>query len=161
MIGGPSLGRQEYNQRLDKLASAFHGRYGQVEFGDEASPSGATRKLHITVTVPGWGLPTSATMVFVEKHEWRNSVWVPYDYAYDLHLEPRPSGRFAYHWSSGVFHVHCEEPTQPRRAHHYKGAAVDDIFWAAQALFETVHRGISCHGLQPLVGWHEEPGAGF
>jgi hypothetical protein len=153
MTGGPSLGRHEYNQRLDELASAFHGRYGQVDFGDEVSPSGQTRKLQITVVVPGWGLPTSATMVFVERHEWRDPLWVPYDYAYDLTFEPKPSGRFAYHWARSVFHVHCEDPKHPRPGHHYKGAPVDDLFWVAQTLFEMIHQGITCQGLQPLTGW--------
>ena len=156
MTGGPSLDRHEYNQRLDELGSRFQGRYGQVEYGDAISPSGESRKLQITVTVPGWGLPIAATMVFVEKHAWPDLHWVPYEYAYDLHMEPKPSGRFAFHWARGIFHVHCDDPRRPRPDHHYKGAQVDDLFWAAEALFVMIHQGISCHGLQPLTNWQED-----
>ena len=127
-------------------------RYGYTE-----SRSGESRKLELEVTVPGWGLPTEATMTFVEKHEWDGSHWVPYLYAYDLHIEPKPNGRFAYHWDRQVFHVHCEDPEDPSFAHHFKGAPIDDIFWAAESLFEIFQRGISCHGLQPLRGWEESP----
>lgn len=157
MIGGPGLGRQEYDLRLERLASEFEGRYGEVRYGHVESVSGERRRLKVTVTIPGWGLPAAAAMVFVEKHEWVDPDWVPYAYAYDLHLEPEPNGRFAYHWDRGIFHVHCEDRTQPTSGPHFKGAPLDDIFWATESLFEVVSRGISCHGLPPLIGWNEEP----
>lgn len=155
MTGGPSLTPNDYNQRLKTLVDSLQGRYGDVVYTAATSPSGQSRKLQITVTIPGSGLPVEATMVFVEKHEWREPEWMPYDYAYDLHLEPKPSGRYAYHWARDVFHVHCDDPAQPGRDNHYKGAAVNDVFWAAQSLFEMIHLGISCRGLQPLRDWQE------
>jgi len=156
MSGGPSLDAQAYNQRLDALAAAFHGRYGQVKYGETPSPTGESRKLQIVVTVPGWDLPTVATMAFVEKHTLRDQRWVPYEYAYDLHIEPRPSGRYAFHWARGIFHVHCEDPRRPHPDHHYKGAQIDDVFWAAETLYVMIQRGISCLGLQPLSNWQED-----
>lgn len=155
MTGGPPLGRHEYELRLEELAVAFQGRYGEVTYGYTESASGTSRKLLLTVTVPGWGLPTEATLAFAGKHAWDRRHWVPYAYAYDLHVEPKPNGRFAYHWDRDVFHVHCEGPARPARGHHFRGAPVDDIFWAAESLFEILHHGISCRGLQPLTGREE------
>ena len=160
MTGGPSVGSLDsgaYDHRLDAIASALHGRHGEVSYGSAQSASGESRKLQITVTVPGWGLPTEATMVFVEKHALRDRRWMLYEYAYDLHREPRPGGRYAFHWAREVFHVHCEDPERPGPDHHFKGAPIDDVYWVADTLFDMVHRGISCRGLQPLARWQEEP----
>jgi hypothetical protein len=60
-----------------------------------------TTKLEVRVDIPGWGLPPIATLVFIEKHLWDTEA-ERYAYLYDLHLEPRPTGRFAYHWHSEV-----------------------------------------------------------
>jgi len=155
MNDGPALDAQAYDQRLDAIAAAFHGRYGEVSYGDTVSPSGGSRKLQINVAVPGWGFPLVATMVFVEKHVRTQQQWVLYEYAYDLHLEPKPKGRYAFHWARGVFHVHCEDPAGPRPDRHYKGAPIDDVFWVAELLSTLIHRGISCFGLQPLAAWQE------
>ena len=157
MTDEPTLETHAYNQRLDGAAAVFHGRYGEVSYGDTLSASGLSRRLQISVTMPGWGLPTVATMVLVEKHAQRHGRWVPYEYAYDLHLEPKPNGRYAFHWARGVFHVHCDDPSDPRPDRHYKGAAIDDLFWVAETLAVMAHRGISCVGLQPLVDWREAP----
>ena len=158
MIGGPAQSGHQYSLRLEELASAFRGRFGEVEYGFDQSPSGKTRKLQITVAAPGWGLALEATLVLIEKHRLVREQWVPYEYAYDLHIEPRPSGRFAYHWARDVFHVHCVDPSEPPRDHHYKGAPVNDVFWAAETLFEMIRLGISCRGLQSLTDWVEDPG---
>ena len=81
-----------------------------------------------------------------------------YAYLYDMHFEPRPSGRFAYHWHNEVPHRHCETtPAAPD--HHYEGVFFDDIGWAADELFRIVTRGISCTGLRPLRDGPPEPRA--
>ena len=157
MTDDPALDAHAYNQRLDGAAAAFHGRYGEVSYGDALSSSALSRKLQINVIVPGWDLPTVATMVFIEKHALRNGRWVPYEYAYDVHLEPRPNGRYAFHWARDVYHVHCEDPSGPSSDHQYKGAPIDDLFWVAETLSAMIHRGISCDTLQPLAHWHEAP----
>ena len=157
MTYGPSRDAQAYNQRLDAAATAFHGHHGEVSYGDTLSPTGRSRKSQINVAVPGWGLPRVATMVFVEKHVLKDQQWELYEYAYDLQMEPKPTGRYAFHWARGVFHVHCEDPSRPRSDHHYKGAPIDDVFWVADTLSAMIHRGISCLGLQPLLNWHEDP----
>ena len=156
MSDGRRIGRHEYNQRLEELAAAFAGRYGRVEYGSGLSASGRTIKLRITVHLPGWFVPDEATLVLVEKHEWRAEAWERYAYAYDLHRTPRPSGRFAYHWHDDVFHVHCLDPRESRPDHHYKGFEVDDIFWVADQLYLMFARGIACFGFQPLRGWVEQ-----
>ena len=101
---------QEYHQRLEEIVKAFTGRYGQVSYGTTNGPNGDTTKLLVRVDIPGWGLPQIATLVFIEKH-----LWDPdperYAYLYDLHLAPRPGGRFAYHWHDDVPHRHCETAT--------------------------------------------------
>lgn len=150
------LGRHEYDQRLEELAAAFSGRYGRVEYGSTASASGRISKLQITVHLPGWFAADEATMVFVEKHEWRTSAWERYAYLYDLHWEPRPRGRFAYHWHNDTFHIHCVDPANAQPDHHYRGAPVDDIFWAAEQLHLIFARGVNCVGLVPLRGWAED-----
>ena len=155
MTEGHRLGRHEYHQRLEELASAFSGLHGRVEYGSRESESGATVKLLVTVHIPGWWSADQATMVFVEKHRWRGSTWERYAYLYDLHLEPRPSGRFAYHWHDDVFHVHCVDPRDPRADHHFAGSSVRDIFWAADELHRIFQRGVQCVGLVPLRDWVE------
>lgn len=127
MRPGQRLSAQDYHQRLEETAKAFSGRYGEVEYGSVESRSGETAKLVIVVLVPGWGLPRTATLSFVEKHAWRAGRWHRYAYAYDLHAEPRPGGRFAYHWHDGVPHRHCVDPARPRPDHHYEAAYFDDI----------------------------------
>ena len=118
--------------------------------------SGQSVKLQITVHIPGWFTADEATMVFVEKHRWSGSAWERYAYLYDLHWGPRPRGRFAYHWHDAVFHVHCVDPRNPRSDHHYQGAPVPDIFWAAEQLHRIFALGVSCVGLVPLGGWAED-----
>jgi len=156
MTDGPALDTHRYDQRLDGLAAAFQGRYGEVIYGQAVSRSGESRKLEIRVDVPGWGLPPSATLVFVEKHRRQAQRWVRYEYAYDLHLEPRPAGRYAFHWARDVYHLHCADPRHPAPDHHYKGVPIDDVFWAAEELFVMAARGPSCAGLVPLRDWHED-----
>jgi len=135
---------------------AFSGRYGRVEYGYGLSESGQSVKLTIAVHIPGWFGADLATMVFVEKHEWRRSGWERYVHLYDLHWEPRPNGRFAYHWHDDVFHIHCVDPADARPGHHYRGAPVDDIFWAAEQLHLIFIRGVNCVGLVPLGAWVED-----
>ena len=156
MSDGDRIGRHEYKQRLEELAVAFSGRYGRVEYGSGLSESGQSVKLRITVHVPGWSVADEATMVFVEKHEWRGSAWARYEYLYDLHREPRPNGRFASHWHDDVPHIHCVDPADAQPDRHYRGARVDDIFWAAEQLHLVFMRGVSCVGLVPLGAWVEE-----
>lgn len=156
MIDGSQLGRQEYNQRLDELAAAFSGRYGRVEYGSASSASGHSVKLQITVHIPGWYVADEASMAFVEKHRWTGLAWERYAYLYDVHWEPRPSGRFAYHWHDGVFHVHCVDPRDPHSGHHYQSPPVPDIFWAALELHRTFALGLRCVGLVPLREWAED-----
>jgi len=152
---GQRLTAREYHQRLEEIVKAFTGRYGQVVYGTTDGPNGDTTKLLVRVDIPGWGLPQIATLVFIEKH-----LWDPdperYAYLYDLHLEPSPTGRFAYHWHDDVPHRHCE--TSPDSAdHHYEGIFFDDIGWAAEELFHMVTSGLSCRGLRPLRDGPAEP----
>lgn len=154
MRPGDSLAPHEYHQRLEEIAKAFAGRYGQVEYGSTVSASGEAAKLVVRVKIPGWDLPLQATLVFVEKHEWTGTVWARFEYLYDLHIEPRPNGRFAYHGHDGVPHRHCEDPADPRPDHHYEGTFFDDIGWAAEELFRMANTSISCFGLRPL---HQPP----
>lgn len=147
----------EYEQRLDEIADAFAGLYGEVTYGHVESASGRSRMLSVEVAVPGYGLSPIATMVLVEKHERSDVAWERSEYLYDVHMEPRPSGRYAYHWHDDVPHRHCAEVAKPGAAHHFEGMAFDDIGWAARQLFEMVSRGISCAGLRPIRAEVEEP----
>ena len=78
------------------------------------------------------------------------SAWEMAEYLYDLHLEPRPGGRYAFHWHDQVPHRHCVEPSLPRPDHHYEGAFFDDIGWAATELATIAGAGISCRGLRSV-----------
>lgn len=157
MRSGQRLSDQGYHQRVEEIAKAFSGRYGEVEYGSARSRSGESAKLQIVVIVPGWGLPRTATLIFIEKHARRAGAWHRYAYAYDLHVEPRRGGRFAYHWHDGVPHRHCVDPARPRPGHHYEAAYFDDIGWAAAELFRVAATGIGCDGLRPLEDVLPEP----
>lgn len=157
MRPGQRLTAHEYHQRLEEIAKAFSGRYGKVQYGNAGSPSGETTKLEVRVQIPGWDLPLEATLGFIEKHVWRDGEWERYAYLYDLHTEPRPRGRFAYHWHDDVPHRHCEDASAPRPDHHYEGVFFDDIGWAADELFRLAETGISCRGLRPLRDVPPEP----
>jgi hypothetical protein len=151
---GQRLTAREYHQRLEEIAKAFSGRYGQVGYGTTQGPNGAT-KLEVRVDIPGWGLPPIATVVFIEKHLW-DPDGERYAYLYDLHLEPRPGGRFAYHWHNDVSHRHCQI-TPGATDHHYEGVLFDDIGWAAEELFQMAMSEISCRGLRTLRDRPPEP----
>lgn len=155
MRPGQRLTTLEYDQRLDEITDAFGGLYGEVTFGHAESRNGRLRKLRVTVDVPGYGPPTVATMVLVESHVRPHDVWERVEYVYDLHLEPRPAARYAYHWHDDLPHRHCVEV--PELGHHYEGVFFDDIGWAAQQLFVMTITGISCHGLRPLRADLAEP----
>lgn len=160
MRPGRRLTSHQYDQRLDEMADAFAGLYGQARYGHIESEGGTSRKLRVLrvqVDVPGYGPPALATLVFVEKHAWSGGAWERFEYRYDLHLEPRPTGRYAYHWHDDVPHRHCVSPAAPRRDHHYDGAVFDDIGWAARELFGMAATGISCLGLRPLRVIPPEP----
>lgn len=154
MRPGSRLSTHEYDQRLDEIADAFSGLYGEVRYGHVEDSGGRLRQLRLEVAVPGWGVESLATLVFIEKHQ-RSSpqdAWERAAYRYDLHLEPRPRGRYAYHWHDEVPHRHCEDPVWPRPGHHYADVRFDDIGWAARELFTMIGTGISCQGLYPLRG---------
>lgn len=157
MRPGQRLTTHEYDQRLDEIADAFAGLYGEVTFGHVESPNGALRKLRVTVEVPGYGQPKLATMVFVESHAQSRGDWERIEYLYDLHFEPKPSARYAYHWHDDIPHRHCVDPMVPRPDHHYDGVHFDDIGWAAKQLFDMLTTGASCRGLRPLRLDIEEP----
>lgn len=157
MRSGQRQTAHEYHQRLEEIAKAFSGRYGRVEYGHAQSPSGESTKLEVRVQIPGWSLPLQATLVFIEKHVRVDGVWERYAYLYDLHVEPRPNGRLAYHWHDDAPHRHCEDPRAPRDDHHYEGAFFDDIRWAADELFRVAATRISCRGLRPLRNVPPEP----
>ena len=127
MRPGHRLTTHQYDQRLDEIADAFAGLYGQVQYGHVESKSGALRKMRVQVDVPGYGSPALATLVFIEKHIWSRDAWERFEYLYDLHMEPRPSGRCAYHWHDDVPHRHCVDPTTPRPDSHYDDRIFDDI----------------------------------
>lgn len=150
MRPGARLTPREYDQRLDEIVQEFVGRYGEVVYETGPSRSGSSVIMKITVKIPGWDLPQQASMVFAEKHVWLDPVWERYTYLYDLHIDPRPNGRYAYHWQYDVPHRHCEDPKMPRPGHHYEGTYFDDIGWAAENLFRIFCEGISCVGLRPL-----------
>lgn len=150
MRPGHRLTTHEYDQRLDEIADAFSGLYGEVRYGHVESPSGELRKLRVQADVPGYGPPPIATLVFIEKHFRSRGEWERYEYLYDLHMEPRASGRYAFHWHDGVPHRHCVDPTGSRPDHHYDGDVFDDVGWAARELSQLVSTGITCAGLRPL-----------
>lgn len=159
MRPGTRLSTHEYDQRLDEIADALSGLYGQVQYGHAEHDMGTLRKLTIKVEVPGYGLDPRGALVFIEKHQ-RSSAsdkWERFQYLYDLHMEPRSSGRFAYHWHDDVPHQHCVNPKRPRQDHHYAGPLFDDIGWAARELSAMISTGISCQGLHPLRDALPEP----
>lgn len=154
MRPGSRLSTHEYDQRLDEVADAFNGLYGEVKYGHVEVDGGQLRKLSLEVAVPGWGTDPLGTLVFIEKHQ-RSSphdAWERFEYLYDLHLEPPARGRYAYHWHDEVPHQHCEDPARPRSDQHYADVLFDDIGWAASELFAMISVGISCRGLHPLRG---------
>lgn len=157
MRPGRRLTTQQYDQRLDEIADAFAGLYGQVEYGRVESDTRRLRKLWIRVEHPGYGPPALATGVFIEKHVWSRGRWERFAYLYDLHMEPRPGGRYGYHWHDDVPHRHCVDPTARPTDHHYDDVVFDDVGWAAAQLFQMASVGISCLGLRPLRDVPPEP----
>lgn len=159
MRPGGRLTTHEYGQRLDEIADAFSGLYGEVRYGHVESHPGTIRKLKVEVDVPGYGEHPLATLVLIEKHfrSRAGDEWDRYEYLYDLQMEPRPSGRYAYHWHDDVPHRHCIDPRAPHPDHHYDDVVFDDIGWAARELFQMTLAGISCLGLRPLRDAPREP----
>lgn len=157
MRPGRRLTTHEYDQRLDEIADAFAGLYGEVRYGHVESLSGDVRALRVEVNVPGYGLAPHAALAFVERHARAGGEWERYEYLYDLHLEPRPRGRYAFHWHDQVPHRHCVDPAMPGADHHYDGDVFDDIGWAAEQLFAMAAAGITCAGLRPLGRGPREP----
>lgn len=130
-------------QRLERL--------GEVTRATDDELANGRRLLHLEVALPGWGLTTEATLVFVERHVRRGGGWELTGYTYDYHREPRPTGRKAHHWHDGIVHAHCVDPRQPGAVTHFRDVAVD--LMEAASDFEAVHlRGeIDCSALFPLV----------
>jgi len=64
---GVRLTTHEYDERLDEIADAFSGLYGEVTYGRVEEDHGTVRKLRVGVEVPGYGEPKIATLVFIEK----------------------------------------------------------------------------------------------
>lgn len=149
MRAGQDLSAHEYNQRLDEIEQICNGRYGEVVEVIEASDLAEVRRFEIHVAIPGWGAPPLATLVLVEKHLWRSGIWRRFAYLYDLHLEPRPSGRYAFHWHGDGAHRHCE-PNGTDSGIHYEAQFFDDIGWAAETLSNMLGEPISCRGLRSL-----------
>jgi len=145
---GRRLTTHQYDQRLDEIADAFSGLFGEVTYGHAEVED--LRKLRVAVDIPGYGLSAVATLVFIERHLWSDGAWEMAEYLYDLHLEPRPHGRYAFHWHDLVPHRHCVDPSLPQPDHHYEGAFFDDIGWAATELATIAGAGISCRGLRPV-----------
>jgi hypothetical protein len=117
-------------QQLDQRFSTAEGvltRLGQV---DLARQRGNARSIVLTVTHPGWGASTSASLRFVETWLHDNDRWGLARYAYDLLLVPGP-GRLGFHWHDSVHHTHCVDPRHPDRDHHFRGAPID-LFTAAE-----------------------------
>jgi hypothetical protein len=122
------------------------GRYGEVVRIRDLRR--ADRRLQFDVALPGYGLPTAATMTLIERWHLTAALWRLADYTYDYLLEPRGSGRRAHHLHDGVLHAHCEDP-RPRHD-HYRDVAVD-LLEAAEEFANYFALGtLTCAGLFPL-----------
>lgn len=142
---------QQLDQRIATAEVAFRG-LGQVRVADPGAVPGMPRTISIRIDHPNWGLPTAASLEFVERWILLGTTWELTRYAYELRMVPGPA-RLAFHWHAGVHHMHCVDPTDPGRDHHYRGSPVD-LFAAYQNFGRILASGspISCQDLTPLRG---------
>lgn len=140
---------QQLDQRIATAEAAFRG-LGRVQLVDPGTILGSPRTVMIAVDHPGWGLPTSALLQFVERWLLSGGIWHLTRYAYDLRMQPGP-GRFGFHWHDGLYHTHCVDPGELDRDHHFQGAPID-LFAAYQQFGCLLASGspVTCQGLKPL-----------
>lgn len=150
----PPLSDRGFEHRLSAIQGTLSGWGEVLPWEDERRAS--SRGLRVRVALPGYDLPLQATMVFVERYRRAGARWDLVRYQYDYHFEPRPSGRKAYHWHDGSFHIHCHDPQRPG-VEHYRGFAVD-LLEGAREFAEIYSRGeASCLGLHPLLYGKRQP----
>lgn len=140
---------QQFAQRIATAEVAFGG-LGQVHVADPGAVPGMPRTIRIDIDHPDWGLPTAASLEFVERWVLLGTTWELTRYAYELRMVPG-SGRLAFHWHDGLFHTHCIDPADPGRDHHYQGSTID-LFGAYQNFGGVLASGspITCQALTPL-----------
>ena len=145
------LPQQQLDQRILTAEVSFRG-LGRVHVADPGAISNQPRTISIEIDHPGWGLPTSAKLAFVERWIQQAGDWELTKYAYELWLVPGPA-RLAFHWHDSLYHTHCVDPDEPTRDHHYQGGQVD-LFAAYQEFGRILASGdpISCQALRPLRG---------
>lgn len=137
-------------QQLDQRFSTAEGALRRLGHVDVARQQGSPRTVVLTVSHPGWGAPTSATLRFVETWSRDDTLWRLVRYAYDLLLTPGP-GRYGFHWHDGTYHTHCIDPGLPERDHHFGGSPIDlfDAFERFGGFLNGAER-LTCAGLQPI-----------
>ena len=140
---------QQFDQRIATAEVAFR-RLGHVDVADLGAVRGTPRTFSIRIDHPDWGLPTAASLEFVERWILSGTTWELTRYAYELRMVPGP-GRLAFHWHDGRYHTHCVDSNHPDRDHHYRGGAVD-LFAAYEDFGRMLASGspITCQALTPL-----------
>jgi hypothetical protein len=142
---------QQLDQRLLTAGVAFRG-LGRVHVVDPGAIPNTPRTITTQIDHPGWGLPTTAVLAFVERWVQQAGLWELTKYAYELRPVPGPA-RLAFHWHDGLHHMHCVDPDEPTRDHHYQGGPID-LFAAYQEFGRILASGtpISCRALHRLGG---------
>ena len=140
----------QFHQRRTDLWSRLE-RSGDVTRATDDVLGSGRRLLHLEVTLPGWGLPAEARLVFVERYARRRGGWELTEYTYDYHREPRPSGRKAHHWHDGILHARCVDPRSPRTGAHFRDVQVDLLEAADEFLAIHLRGEVDCSGLFPLT----------
>ena len=143
----PSHTEREFEQRRQRIWKTLAGRYGEVTRTTDLTEA-AARRMQFDVALPGYGVGSDATMVFVERWRRVRDGWRLEEYAFDYFIEPRGSGRRAHHLHDGVMHAHCEDPL-PRHA-HYRDVEVDLLEAAGEFATYFARGDITCAGLFPL-----------
>jgi hypothetical protein len=105
-----------FTQALDEIEKQL-AKYGSVEASDDEGT--ARRSVAFVVHVPGYGVPTAATLEYRERYKRSAQGWLRDGYAFEYRTAA-PRSRRAHHEHVGWgIHQHCESP-ENRSPEHYE-----------------------------------------
>ena len=105
-----------FAQALDEVAKLV-GSYGTLDALDEGGRH--RRRVSFVLTLPGYGLPTQATLEYSERYRRTDQGWLREGYRFEYRtVDPRSRRAHHQHGRAGI-HQHCE-PTGGTSRDHYE-----------------------------------------
>jgi len=102
---------QDFDEIIKRLA-----KYGEVYASDETGQ--ARRSINFLVEVPGYGLPTAATLDYREEFKRSAQGWLRYAYIYEYRTAAPRSRRAHHQHGAWGIHQHCEPPDVISHEHY-------------------------------------------